>query len=104
MSDKRLSAGRYPPGQAPRVSVEQIRQEIVGSEFIVRGKYTLCLLTLKNGTIVSGESSCVYPENYDQAKGEEISYKNAEEKIWMLEGYALAERRFQEEKRLEDET
>jgi hypothetical protein len=81
-----------------------IRQEIAGTEFIVRGKYTLCLLTLRNGTIVSGESSCVYPENYDQAKGEEIAYKNAENKVYSLEGYALAEKRYTEEKRSEDET
>lgn len=93
MSDARISAGRYAPGQAPRVTPDAIKQEIVDREFIVRGKYTLCLLTLRNGTVISGESSCVYPENFDAELGAELAYKMAEAKVYALEGYLMAHAR-----------
>jgi hypothetical protein len=53
---------------------------------------TICVLVLENGFTVVGESACASPENFDQEIGEEIAYKNALEKIWMLEGYLLKER------------
>lgn len=50
---------------------------------------TFCVLVLKNGFTVTGESACASPENFDPAIGREIAYKNAREKIWVLEGYRL---------------
>lgn len=98
MSDARISAGRYAPGQAPRITQEALRAEIVAREFIVRGTLTICILTLRNGTMITGESACVYPENYDSAIGERVAYEKAEGRIWALEGYLLAQRRIEEEK------
>lgn len=99
MSDARISAGQYAPGQAPRITVEALRKEIVDREFIIRGTLTICVLTLRNGTRVTGESACVYPENFDQAMGEKIAYDKAEGKVWALEGYLLAQHRLEEERR-----
>lgn len=53
---------------------------------------TFCILTLENGFTVTGESACVSPENFDEAIGQEIAFKNAREKIWQLEGYLLKEK------------
>ena len=50
---------------------------------------TLCVLVLKNGYIVTGESACASPENYDEAIGIRIARGNARNKIWALEGYVL---------------
>lgn len=99
MADARISAGRFAPGQAPRITPEAIQAEIVDCEFIVRGKFTLCLLTLRNGTIISGESSCVYPENFDAEMGMKIAREVAERKVYSLEGYLMATHRFEELKR-----
>lgn len=91
--DARLSVGNYPPGQAPRITPEAIKAEIADCEFISRGTLTICILTLRNGTRVTGESACVYPENYDSEIGTKIAREVAERKVYALEGYLLATRR-----------
>lgn len=50
---------------------------------------TFCILTLRNGFTVTGESACVSPENYDEEIGRRIAYANAKQKVWALMGYAL---------------
>ena len=53
---------------------------------------TFCVLILKNGFKVVGQSDCASPENFDAEIGKKIAYENAREKIWMLEGYLLKEK------------
>lgn len=50
---------------------------------------TFCVLVLKNGFTVTGESACASPENFDEEIGRKIARKNAESKIWPLMGYEL---------------
>lgn len=52
---------------------------------------TFCVLVLKNGFTVTGESACASPENFDAEIGRKIARQNAVNKIWMLEGYLLKE-------------
>ena len=52
---------------------------------------TFCVIVLKNGFTVTGESACASPENFDPAIGQKIARQNAEQKIWPLMGYALKE-------------
>jgi hypothetical protein len=53
---------------------------------------TFCVLVLRNGFTVTGESACASPENFDAELGRKIARQNAEQKIWPLMGYALKER------------
>jgi len=53
---------------------------------------TICVLTLKNGFTVTGESACASQENFDAEIGHKIARKNAIQKIWPLMGYALKQR------------
>lgn len=53
---------------------------------------TFCVLTLKNGFTVTGESACASPENFDQEIVRKIARENAVNKIWMLEGYLLKQK------------
>ena len=53
------------------------------------GLLTFCVLVLRNGFTVTGESACASPENFDAEIGRKIARQNAEEKIWPLMGYAL---------------
>lgn len=53
---------------------------------------TFCVLVLKNGFTVTGESACASPENFDPEIGRKIARQNAEQKIWPLMGYELKER------------
>ncbi len=50
---------------------------------------TFCVLELKNGFTVTGESACASPENFDAEVGRKIARANAIQKIWPLMGYAL---------------
>lgn len=53
---------------------------------------TFCVLVLKNGFTVTGESACVSPENFDAQIGRTVARAKALEKIWSLEGYLLREK------------
>lgn len=50
---------------------------------------TFCVLVLRNGFTVTGESACASPENFDPEIGRKIARQNAVEKIWPLMGYEL---------------
>lgn len=50
---------------------------------------TFCVLVLKNGFTVTGESACASPENFDAEIGRNIARQNAVQKIWPLMGYEL---------------
>lgn len=56
------------------------------------GLLTFCVLVLKNGFTVTGESACTSPENFDVQIGKEIARHNAINKLWPLMGYALKEK------------
>ena len=94
---------------APRVTPDRIEQVIAEEVYIVPAQavearggqvaansplriLTLCVLVLKNGFTVTGESACASPENFDEELGRKIARKHATDKIWALEGYALKER------------
>lgn len=57
---------------------------------------TFCVIILKNGFTVTGESACASPENFDPEIGCKVAYENARNKIWMLEGYLLKEKLYQD--------
>lgn len=50
---------------------------------------TFCVLVLKNGFTVTGESACASPENFDAEIGRKIARDNAINKVWPLMGYEL---------------
>jgi hypothetical protein len=50
---------------------------------------TFCVLVLKNGFTVTGESACASPENFDAELSRKIARANAVSKIWPLMGYEL---------------
>ena len=59
------------------------------------GLLTFCVLVLRNGFTVTGESACASPENFDEEIGRKIARQNAEAKLWSLMGYALKDQLFQ---------
>ena len=50
---------------------------------------TFCVLVLRNGFTVTGESACASPENFDAEIGRRVARENAVQKIWPLMGYEL---------------
>lgn len=53
---------------------------------------TFCVLTLRNGFTVTGESACASPENFSAEIGRKVARQNAVAKIWPLLGYELKSR------------
>jgi hypothetical protein len=53
---------------------------------------TFCVLVLRNGFTVTGESACASPENFDAEVGRKIARQNAISKVWPLMGYELRSR------------
>ena len=54
----------------------------LGAEFPSISMLTFCVLVLRNGFTVTGESACASPENFDAEIGRKIARQNAVEKIW----------------------
>jgi hypothetical protein len=78
-----------------KVTPEDIDNTITNVEYAVfGGRLTVCVLTLRNGFLVTGESSCVSAENFDAELGKAIARENAVNKIWQLEGYVLRNKLF----------
>ncbi|MGI4846180.1 MAG: Gp49 family protein [Janthinobacterium lividum] len=53
---------------------------------------TFCVLVLRNGFTVTGESACASPENFDAEIGRKVARQNALQKIWPLMGYELKQK------------
>ena len=114
MSDKAIEQEIQAKGlTAPRVTPQRIHDVITGVHYFTAANgidgllgaqmgcgvdfpdrealrlLTFCVLVLKNGFTVTGESACASPENFDPDLGRKIARENAINKVWMLEGYLL---------------
>lgn len=84
---------------APRLTPSLIESKIIKEEYhLLTDVLTVCVLTLENGFTVTGESACASPSNYNKEIGDKIARDNAKDKIWLLEGYLLKQRLFEEGK------
>ena len=70
---------------------QAVEQQTAPHEQIPTSLYllTFCVLTLRNGFTVTGESACASPENFDVQIGRATARENAVQKIWPLLGYEL---------------
>ena len=98
--------------QAPRVTLDDIRDNIVSEHYFTAAHgcignveedpsedalasldlLTFCVLVLKNGFTVTGESACVSRKNFNAEIGRRIARENAVAKVWPLMGYELKQR------------
>ena len=53
---------------------------------------TFCVLVLRNGFTVTGESACASPENFNAEIGRRIARENAVSKVWPLLGFRLRDK------------
>jgi len=78
-----LKNGSYVGREVPKVNDD----DLAALELL-----TFCVIVLRNGFTVTGESACASPENFDAELGRKIARQNAVQKMWPLMGYALKER------------
>lgn len=115
MSDKEIEQEIKAKGKtALRVTPEDLKANIVSEYYFTAGDgahgaalaagkdrsayessldlLTFCVLVLRNGFTVTGESACASPENFDAEIGRKIARENAVAKVWPLMGYELKQR------------
>lgn len=78
-----------------KLTIDDVKGVICNEEYVFKDTLTLCMLTLKNGFIVTGESACLDVSHYDKEIGKQIAFECALNKIWELEGYLLKQRLFE---------
>ncbi len=61
-------------------------------KFEILQRTTFCVLVLRNGFTVTGESACASPENFDAELGRKIARQNAVNKVWPLLGFRLRDK------------
>lgn len=83
--------GAYKNNDDVRVEVISPDQEVPRS-IEALGLQTFCVLVLRNGFTVTGESACASPANFNAEIGRKIARENAVQKVWPLMGYALKHR------------
>ena len=73
------------------VTIEHIESIIVSEYYhlVPDSTMTICVLTLRNGFKVVGESACADPTIFNEEDGRIYARGSAVDKIWMLEGYLL---------------
>lgn len=88
---------------APRVTLGEVEAIIVSEHYFTASDglsdhacvpkalslLTFCVLVLRNGFTVTGESACASHENFNAEIGRQIARENAIDKIWPLLGYEL---------------
>lgn len=83
-------------GLAPRLTPISIDETVVDESYNkLTYRLTVCVLTLRNGFTVTGESACVSPENYNEEIENKIAREKAREKFWLLEGYLLKQKLYE---------
>lgn len=80
-----------------KLTLDDILAKIVKTDYILSGTLTVCIMTLENGFMVTGESACVDIENFDEEIGKKLARGSAIEKVWMLEGYLLKQKLYEAE-------
>ena len=82
------------------VTKPQIDELLEKSEIKVEtvyGKVTIVSCKLPNGFVIVEASGAVDIANYDEKIGTEICMERIENKLWELEGYALAKQLYERE-------
>lgn len=82
-----------------RITEEYLKSEIADVKYTrVTDTMTHCAITVHNGFVFTGESSCVSAANYDETIGREIAYANAFREMWAPYGFALKQKMYEGEK------
>lgn len=79
-----------------KLTLDYIESQIAATRYISRDTYermgtlTICVLEMKNGLQLVGQSACLDEATFDANTGRELARRDAVSKIWQLEGYLAA--------------
>ena len=87
-----------------RVTLDQVNNAVDQVEYInpqSAPHFTLAVVKLTNGFIVTGESAPADPANFNLELGQALALETAKRKIWPLLGYSLCEELSQQKEETE---
>lgn len=91
-SDKAAAAVQKTPN---RVTLADLEANVDSVEFINPESdplFTIAVVKLKNGYVVTGESAAADPANFNAELGQKFAKEAALKKVWPLMGYALRDK------------
>lgn len=78
----------------PRIKItkEYIESRIFSHDYLkMTSTLTICIMQFDSGYRIVGKSACAHPDNYDQAIGQELAYRDCIAQAWPLFGFLLCE-------------
>lgn len=75
---------------------ENMKDVVVSTIFDFGKPTTYVTVRMKNGFTLRETTTCVDPRNYNEEIGAEICLKRLENQVWLLLGYALQEKLYQQ--------
>lgn len=98
MSLEETDAASAAVAVAPRVTLDDIKANIIGEHYCTGADITLngtclsltiCLLVLRNGFCVIGKAAPAVEANFNRDLGRKFAYEDAVRQVWPLMDYAL---------------
>lgn len=80
-------------GRGKKIDINELNSRIAEVEYTIVPKttMTICIIKMKSGFSVEGDSSCVDPDDFNEEMGREIAYENAFDKLCTAEAYRVME-------------
>lgn len=79
-----------------KITPDEIAAKIERVEYIHHDLLTFCVITMLSGFKVTGQAACAAPAEYEQQKGDKMAYRDAFSKLFLMEGYMLRDRQYQQ--------
>jgi hypothetical protein len=79
-----------------RVIPEHIQKKILSVEYVYHGLITICFIKMENGFVATGQSACTHTSLFNKEKGEQNAHRDCLSKIFLLEGYLLKQKLFEQ--------
>lgn len=92
VSDQQAAAVQVTPH---RVTLDQVNAAVDTVEYLnpeSAAHFTVAIVKLRNGFIVTGESAPADPANFNKDLGQALALETAKRKIWPLLGFSLCEK------------
>lgn len=75
-----------------KITAESAASKIQDIKYVHEGYLTFCIITMRSGFVITGQSACNDPASYSRETGERNAYKDAFGRLFLMERYAEKDR------------
>lgn len=86
-----LQARFIAEGKTNFVTTEAVNDAIAATDYhhFEESTVTVCLVYLRNGFTIVGQSACVNPDNFDKALGQELAFEDAKQQVYRFLAFRM---------------